>query len=147
MRVDNTLSNREVWELHNKTNRTSEEIDAYWDARRENPTLDRALYDYDVAEYYKEFSKAETILKRLILTGDVSEEELNEAKKEDPTLFEQSLIVKEEIDELKKSIAEVDEKKEKQKLLAESMVEVNKSSNNNYRKLKSIAINDLKSRV
>lgn len=143
MQINGNLTANDVWTLHNKTNRTKEENEAYHSARRENPELDRALYDHDKAEIMGDMFGAETILK-YILEYDLSEEEKDNLKEENPEAFDKLMQVGSEVDELKSQLSKAENQSEIRSILAGAMKDAIQKGQNDetYLKMKSMAINN-----
>ncbi|MDD3239433.1 MAG: hypothetical protein PHW47_04985 [Lachnospira sp.] len=62
-----------------------EKSDYYWNARRNNPELDRALYDQDKAEALKDVAKVQNIVMKVVSGQQLTPEE-QEMVNNDPML-------------------------------------------------------------
>lgn len=141
---NSSITMNDMWKLHNKTNRTSAESEIYHSIRRENPELDRALYDYDKAQIFDDIL-SEDMLKRYILGYDLSENDKENIKAENPELLDKVLSIKDEKNTLELEISNAGSTAEMQSILSNAMMDAAEKgkTDETYLEYKKLAIKDL----
>ncbi len=107
-------------DLHYKANRTME--DAYAEAaiRRENPALDRALYEADKAEMFNDSNKAKNLMKKIARGEELTPEERAYMEENYPDMVRQAEQAKQQAEQMADQIKNASSDTEKNAVVMEA---------------------------
>ncbi|MFX0547813.1 hypothetical protein ACOAKC_00625 [Hathewaya histolytica] len=120
MRIQGNTNFWHIFNLHNKKNKSMEEQEEVYKARKENQQLDQALYQHDIAKVYEEQAKIENIAKKIARGESLTKEEMELINRVDPEMYRKAEMAKQEGEELKNNIKRAKSKQEARNMLAQA---------------------------
>ncbi|NOH17184.1 hypothetical protein [Clostridium cochlearium] len=111
-----------IFNLHNNPNKTMEDQAKINKARKENPILDRVLYQNDINKMFEEQAKIEKIAKKIARGENLSKEERELISEADPEMLRKAEMAKQENEALKRSLKNAKSKQQAQRILAEACI-------------------------
>lgn len=116
-----------MFTLHNSPDQTRETRDKVRAARKEDPALDRALYDADMAALHDEIAKVEVLAKKVARGEQLSNEEREFLQQNSPEVLRTAEEARQRAKEIGEALKQADGSEERQQILSSAMMEIDSS--------------------
>jgi len=120
MRIQGTNNFFNMLNLSNKKFKTREEEEKILKARKDNPVLDKVLYQQDIAKAFEKKSSVEKIAKKIARGESLTAEEMEFIRQNDPEMLRKAQMAKQEKEELERKVKSAQNKQQAQSILAQA---------------------------
>lgn len=127
MKINNNIT-MDMFKIHTSKNPSKEDKKRLYNARKENPSLDRALYQHDLAKIHEEDFKVKSIASKIAKGQKLSEEEKKYIQEKNPELLKKAKEAKNKAKNLKKKLENTNNPMNKQKIIADEFLSLKKLS-------------------
>ncbi|WP_461612164.1 hypothetical protein [Clostridium sp. Marseille-QA1073] len=124
MKIQGDINFQYIFNVYNKKNKTIEDRAKIDKARKENPQLDRMLYQHDMNKMYEEQAEIERIVKKIARGERLTEEEKELINRVDPEILRKAEEAKQASESLKNKLRNAKSKQEAQKILVQTSMKV-----------------------